>query len=214
MFGIVWQGGKRFLMRTLLVIHSRKAERNQSGGSVSDSLAPETRLASSGYQVHHAVTKEQIANQVQPADAAIFDLPIASLKARADWLLQHKDLPLFWWCSPVTASLSAAACEEDMTVDGVLTSSMNEQELHWALHFGSRQWMTRRQWMDERKQLLSRIEERKWIDMAKGILSDLKGISEAEAYELLRKQAMNERKRMVDVATAIVKLAELLHKNN
>lgn len=46
--------------------------------------------------------------------------------------------------------------------------------------------------------------------MAKGILSKTKNISESEAYDLLRKQAMNERKRMVDVATSIVKVYQLL----
>lgn len=70
--------------------------------------------------------------------------------------------------------------------------------------------MERKQWEQERKQLQSRLEDRKWIDMAKAILSDLKQISEAEAYDLLRKKAMDERKRMVDVATAIVKAHQLL----
>lgn len=37
-----------------------------------------------------------------------------------------------------------------------------------------------------------------------------KNISEAEAYDVLRKQAMNERKRMVDVATSIVKVYQIL----
>lgn len=200
-------------MRTLLVIHNRMAEKRQSG-SASKKVNPEAILGSSGYQVHLAVEREQIIKRLPEADAAIFDLPMIGLKASVDWLLKHKDLPVLWWCSPITASLSAATCEVDITVDGLLTSSMNEQELHWALHFSSKQWITRQQWLNERNQLLSRIEERKWIDMAKGILVDIKGISEAEAYELLRKQAMNERKRIVDVATSIVKLSELLHKNN
>lgn len=78
------------------------------------------------------------------------------------------------------------------------------------LHFAARRYMERKQWEQERKQLQSRLEDRKWIDMAKAILSDLKQISEAEAYDLLRKKAMDERKRMVDVATAIVKAHQLL----
>ncbi|MNY46685.1 Nitrate regulatory protein [compost metagenome] len=87
---------------------------------------------------------------------------------------------------------------------------MQPQEIHWILHFSARQCFERQQWLKEREQLLSRIEERKWIDMAKGILSKAKNISESEAYDLLRKQAMNERKRMVDVATSIVKVYQLL----
>ncbi|MNP81963.1 ANTAR domain protein [compost metagenome] len=59
-------------------------------------------------------------------------------------------------------------------------------------------------------QLVSRLEERKWIDMAKQILCDMNRISEAEAYDVLRKRAMNERKRMVDIATSIVKAHQQL----
>ncbi|MNN62293.1 ANTAR domain protein [compost metagenome] len=95
-------------------------------------------------------------------------------------------------------------------VDGILSPSMLAQEIHWILHFSSRQCFERHQWLKEKEQLLARIEERKWIDMAKGILSKAKNISESEAYDLLRKQAMNERKRMVDVATSIVKVYQLL----
>ncbi|GIO34076.1 hypothetical protein J2TS6_52170 [Paenibacillus albilobatus] len=61
---------------------------------------------------------------------------------------------------------------------------------------------------------MARIEERKWIDQAKGILCELKNISDAEAYDLLRKQALNERKRMVDVATSIVRLHPLLRRSD
>ncbi|MNE97898.1 ANTAR domain protein [compost metagenome] len=50
--------------------------------------------------------------------------------------------------------------------------------------------------------------------MAKAILRETRGITESEAYDLLRKQAMNERKRMVDVATSLVKAYELLHKSD
>jgi response regulator NasT len=95
-------------------------------------------------------------------------------------------------------------------IDGILTPSMRAQEVHWALHFGAKQCFERQQWQNERTQLLSRIEERKWIDMAKGILCEIKHISESEAYDLLRKQAMNERKRLVDVATSIVNVYRLL----
>jgi response regulator NasT len=91
---------------------------------------------------------------------------------------------------------------------------MSAQDAHASLQLGFQHYMLRRQWAQEREQLLSRLEERKWIDQAKGILSEIKGISEAEAYDFLRKQAMNERKRMVDVATSIVKVYQLLQDQN
>ncbi len=54
------------------------------------------------------------------------------------------------------------------------------------------------------------LEERKVIDRAKGLVMRAKGIGEDEAYGLLRKAAMDQGKRLVDVAQAIVTAAELL----
>lgn len=54
------------------------------------------------------------------------------------------------------------------------------------------------------------LEERKIIDRAKGLLMESKAISEDAAYALLRKTAMNQNKRIADVAEALVNAAELL----
>lgn len=62
--------------------------------------------------------------------------------------------------------------------------------------------------LDAAKRALS---DRKTIDRAKGILMQARQIPEAEAYDLLRKTAMNRGRRVIDVATALVTSAELLH---
>ena len=54
------------------------------------------------------------------------------------------------------------------------------------------------------------LEERKLIDRAKGMLMKVRGISEDEAYALLRKSAMDQGKKVADVAEALVTAAELL----
>ncbi|MBI4724548.1 MAG: ANTAR domain-containing protein [Rhodomicrobium sp.] len=56
----------------------------------------------------------------------------------------------------------------------------------------------------------SALEERKVIDRAKGILMRAKGLGEEEAYRLLRKTAMNEKKKIAEVAQSVVTAAELL----
>ena len=50
----------------------------------------------------------------------------------------------------------------------------------------------------------------KVIEKAKGILMKSRGISEEEAYALLRKTAMNESRRVADVARSLVTAAKLL----
>lgn len=54
------------------------------------------------------------------------------------------------------------------------------------------------------------LEERKTIDRAKGALMKMRGISEDEAYALIRKTAMDQGKRIAEVAAAIVTAAGLL----
>src|SRR5260221_5117317 len=54
------------------------------------------------------------------------------------------------------------------------------------------------------------LEERKVIDRAKGILMKVKQISEEDAYALLRRTAMNENRKIAEVAQSVVTAAELL----
>ncbi|MFC5653126.1 ANTAR domain-containing response regulator [Paenibacillus solisilvae] len=198
-------------MRSLLVIDNQASPpASRPPDQESETQSPETILEANGYYIYQASIEEQAKQLIDEADGIILDLPLGEIKVWASKLLRWKRVPMLWWCSASTAGMSAAFCEEDLPIDGILTPSMSEQELNWALHFGSKQCMERMQWQNERKQLEARLEERKWIDMAKGILSKIKNVSEAEAYELLRKQAMNDRKRMVDVATSIVKVYQLL----
>jgi two-component system, response regulator / RNA-binding antiterminator len=56
----------------------------------------------------------------------------------------------------------------------------------------------------------SALEERKVIDRAKGILMRTKGLSEEESYALLRKTAMNTKKKIAEIAQSIVTASELL----
>lgn len=54
------------------------------------------------------------------------------------------------------------------------------------------------------------LEERKIIDRAKGMLMKARGVDEDEAYALLRKTAMDQGKRVAEVAAALVTAAGLL----
>jgi response regulator NasT len=54
------------------------------------------------------------------------------------------------------------------------------------------------------------LEERKVIDRAKGIVMKAKNLTEEEAYALLRKTAMNENKKIAEIAQSIVTASDLL----
>ncbi len=56
----------------------------------------------------------------------------------------------------------------------------------------------------------SRLAERKVVDRAKGILMKQRGWSEEEAYQALRKMAMDKGLRLSDVAGQVISISELL----
>jgi len=56
----------------------------------------------------------------------------------------------------------------------------------------------------------SALEDRKVIERAKGILMKLKGLTEDEAYVLLRSTAMREKKKIGEIAQSILTASELL----
>jgi two-component system, response regulator / RNA-binding antiterminator len=55
------------------------------------------------------------------------------------------------------------------------------------------------------------LEDRKTIERAKGILMKSRRLSEQEAYTLLRKTAMNQKRKLADIAQSVVTAAQLLN---
>lgn len=54
------------------------------------------------------------------------------------------------------------------------------------------------------------LEERKLIDIAKGILMKNEGLSEDEAYRRMQKFSMDKRKKMSEIAEALIITEEVL----
>jgi len=63
---------------------------------------------------------------------------------------------------------------------------------------------------DELDATRSMLSERKAVEKAKGLLMEHKEITEDEAYQSLRKMAMNKNKRIVDVSESVINAFELL----
>lgn len=118
------------------------------------------------------------------------------------------DRPVALFVDRSDAGLSAAAIEAGLSayvVDG-LTPARVKPVLDAAIaRFRMMQRM--RTELAETKRAL---EDRKVIDRAKGMLMRARNISEEEAYALLRKTAMDQGRRVADVAEALVTAAGLL----
>jgi two-component system, response regulator / RNA-binding antiterminator len=62
---------------------------------------------------------------------------------------------------------------------------------------------------DELDRTKSALEERKVIDRAKGILMKAKNMTEEDAYALMRRTAMNEKKKIAEIAQSVITAAEM-----
>lgn len=63
---------------------------------------------------------------------------------------------------------------------------------------------------DELDRVRATLNERKLVERAKGLLMAHRRLSEQEAHQLLRQTAMNQSRRLVDVAESVLSMAEFL----
>lgn len=66
-----------------------------------------------------------------------------------------------------------------------------------------------RRLQEELAQTKEALEARKVIERAKGILMKQKGISEEEAYNLLRRTAMRQKRKLFEIAQSVVTAAQM-----
>jgi hypothetical protein len=66
---------------------------------------------------------------------------------------------------------------------------------------------------DELETVRTALNERKVVERAKGLLMAHRRISEQEAHKMLRQTAMNQGRRLIDVAESVLAMAELLPRN-
>jgi response regulator NasT len=105
------------------------------------------------------------------------------------------------------ASIEAAV---DAGVSAYIVGGLRKERVQNILDLCISRFNAFKRLQDELEHARSALEERKIIDRAKGILMKAKKLSEEEAYVLLRKTAMNENKKIAEIAQSVVTAAELL----
>jgi two-component system, response regulator / RNA-binding antiterminator len=106
-----------------------------------------------------------------------------------------------------TASIQASV---DAGVPAYIVDGLKKERLKPILDLCISRFNAFSRLQDELDRTKSALEERKVIDRAKGILMKLKGLTEEEAYVLLRSTAMREKKKIGEIAQSILTASELL----
>ncbi|MRU16527.1 ANTAR domain-containing protein [Roseovarius sp. A21] len=116
---------------------------------------------------------------------------------------------------PVAMFVSGAAGELAQTaieagVSAYVVDGLSPERIKPVMDTAIARFSMVRQMRSELAETRRALEERKVIDRAKGLLMKAKGIDEDAAYALLRKTAMDQGRRVADVAEALVTASGLL----
>jgi two-component system, response regulator / RNA-binding antiterminator len=106
-----------------------------------------------------------------------------------------------------SASIEAAV---DAGVSAYIVGGLHKERIKNILDLCISRFNAFARLQDELDRTRTALEERKVIDRAKGILMKARKLNEEEAYALLRRTAMNEKKKIAEVAQSVVTAAELL----
>ena len=170
-------------------------------------------LASAGFTCDQVDIRHITKPNLLDCNAIVIAIPHTDMINWSSELKRLDQHPLLLWCE----------CEDETDIsslnawidlfDGIMTPRMRPYEMNYMIQMSMNHHLERKQWQQTKEKLEAQLNDRKWIDIAKGIISKIKGVSETEAYELIRKQAMNERKRIVDVAVSIINVYQLLQEH-
>jgi response regulator NasT len=106
-----------------------------------------------------------------------------------------------------TASIQASV---DAGVSAYIVDGLKKERMKSILDLCVSRFNAFAKLQDELDRTKMALEERKVIDRAKGILMKLKGLTEEEAYVLMRSTAMREKKKIGEIAQSILTASELL----
>ena len=106
-----------------------------------------------------------------------------------------------------SASIEAAV---DAGVSAYIVGGLHKERIKNILDLCISRFNAFARLQDELDRTRTALDERKVIDRAKGILMKARNLNEEAAYVLLRKTAMNENKKIAEVAQSVVTAAELL----
>jgi len=108
------------------------------------------------------------------------------------------------------ADLSSIEAAVDAGVSAYVVDGLRKDRVKPILDMAILRFRAFSRMQEELEAARSELQGRKVIDKAKGILMRTRGVSEEEAYALLRTTAMNQNRKIAEIAQSLVTAAELL----
>lgn len=173
----------------------------------------ERALAEAGYEVVAALTgRDDLRARIAALtpDVIIVDMQSPSRDVLEDMRRIHEELPrpVVMFVDETDADSIRAAVRAGVSayvVDGLKGRSVKPVVEVAIARFQEFQALR-----SELESARTTLADRKTIERAKGIIMRRRRIGEEDAYQLLRKSAMDQKRKLVDVAREVIAMSELL----
>lgn len=123
-------------------------------------------------------------------------------------LCAKRPLPIVVVTDASDNNLAARAIEAG--AQDVLVKPVSMEDIAVAFSVAVHQQAKQAKLESELERMHTKLEERKLIERAKGILMDSARMSEIEAFQLIQKESQNKRRPMVEIARGIISASELM----
>lgn len=164
------------------------------------------------FQIHVIAEPTSLARQIEARqpDIVLIDMSNPSRDTLEEMALASGplDRPVAMFVDQSASGLSAAAIEAG--VSAYVADTLRPERVRAVLEAAIARFRVFQRMRKELAETKRALEERKVIDRAKGLIMKARQIEEDAAYAILRKAAMDQNKRVADVADALVTAAKLL----
>lgn len=164
-------------------------------------------LESMGHKVVAEATNGKIAVELArstPIDLAILDIKMPEMDGldAAKIITNENICPVLLLTAYSQQDLIDRA--KDAGVFGYLVKPFKQTDLLPAIEIAISRYKEMNELSKEVSSLQEKLETRKLVDRAKGILMDKRGLKEQEAFRWIQLQSMNARKSMKEIAEAVI----------
>lgn len=97
----------------------------------------------------------------------------------------------------------------EVGVSAYIVDDIQDKQLRPVLDAAIATFEQYQQLRNELDETRKELQQRRTIEKAKGLLMKHRNLSEAEAYKLMRKTAMDQKKKIIDIAESLISAAEL-----
>lgn len=152
----------------------------------------------------------QETNEMTHADVLIVnaDIPNETVFANLTDINKIKPKPIVMFAEKSNSEMASSAIKSG--VNAYIVDGLEENRVQPILDVAMARFREFQALKDELDATRNQLSERKTVEKAKGLLIKHKNIDEDQAYQSLRKMAMDKNKRIVDVAESVISAFELL----